>query len=292
MKKIILLLILVVNLQIWAQKKVYVLDSLTKEILPFAQIKIGEKGRYTNAKGFFVYSNDSAKTANVYFLGYKNKPFNLSQTDTVFLQPSPISLAPVLIGPSSNSIKIDFLHINKRFFGSFPLTKHYEILSTIVPRDSSFKGRLKQVSFKLSPIIFNKKKFKHTSHAIVRLNIYTNDNRHKLLYQSPVYKVRNRKKDLVIVKPMEIPIFLTKQGLVFGIEYLGHLDKDGNFMPINKLLVRPVLTDAESKFYKQNTMLRDVFSHKVFIKTFKNYFKDLENHRFSRNLALSFIFVK
>ena len=282
---------LLVNLQIWAQKKIYVIYSLTKEILPFAQIKIGKGGVYTNANGFFVYSNDSVKNGNVYFLGYKNKSFDLSQADTVFLQPSPINLAPVLINHQLTTIKVDFLHINKRFFGSFPLTKHYEILSAIVPRDSIFKGRLKQVSFKLSKIIFNKKKFKHTSNAFVRLNIYTNDIRHKLLFQSQAYQVKNRKKDLVIVRPTGIPILLPKKGLMFGIEYMGHIDKNGNFVQNDKLLVRPVLTDAESKFYEQNTMLRDVFSHKIYIKTFKNFFKDLENHSFSRNLALSFVIV-
>ena len=97
---------------------------------------------------------------------------------------------------------------------------------------------------------------------------------------------------MIEVKLDDLSINLSKKGLMFGVEYLGHIDQNGNFVHNNKLFIRPVLTDATSKLYRQNTMIKDIFSNKIYIKTFNKHFKDLEGHIYSRNLALSFIIEK
>jgi len=192
MKKL-LLLSLLFALNFYSQKRIYIKDSITKETLPFAQIKIGNIGIYSNADGFFVTSNDSVETVEIRYLGYQSKSVDLNQKDTILLNPLPVSLDTVVIKHRLVAMKVDFLHIDKRFFGSFPLSQHYEIVSTVIPNDSILIGRIKQISIKFDKIKFirkldkitsYRKKIKQTTNAFVRLNIYTNDTSHKLIFQS------------------------------------------------------------------------------------------------------------
>jgi hypothetical protein len=159
MKKTIILLSLLLSNIAFAQKKIYVLDSVTKNILPFAEVEIGKSGVYTNEKGFFIFQNDTIETGTIHFLGYKSRLVNFTKMDTVLLRPKHYELDEVVLLTKKEDLKIDFLHINKRYFGSFPLVKETEILTIITPKSNKLKGKLEKVMFKLSKITFRKKKY-------------------------------------------------------------------------------------------------------------------------------------
>jgi hypothetical protein len=88
-------------------------------------------------------------------------------------------------------------------------------------------------------------------------------------------------------------INIPKKGIVFGIEYIGHTNENGNFIDNSKMTVRPSLTDEESELYKQTTFLRSVFTKEVIIQSFNNYFYSLDNRKlYNRNLSISFVLSK
>jgi hypothetical protein len=153
MNRFFTFLVLLLSNNIFAQKRIYILDSVTKNILPFAEIQLGEGGVYTNEKGFFTVQNDTIQNATIHFLGYKSCLVNLTKTDTILLKPKHYELDEIVLSSKKEVLKIDFLHINKKSFGSFPVVKETEILTTITPKTNKLIGKLEAVSFKLSKII-------------------------------------------------------------------------------------------------------------------------------------------
>ena len=94
-KTIIPLLLLYINA--FAQKKIYVLDSVIKKTLPFAEVEIGKSGAYTNKKGFFIFKNDTIEKGTIHHLGYKSRFVNLTKMDTVLLKPKHYELDEVIL---------------------------------------------------------------------------------------------------------------------------------------------------------------------------------------------------
>ena len=290
MKKIIIIIILISS-NVFSQKKIYVLDSVTKQILPFAEVKLGKKGLYTNEKGYFII-NDTIKKGKIYFLGYKSKSITF-KSDTIFLIPKIFELNEIILSQKKESFVANFLHSDKKYFSSFPLSKNKEILTTIIPKSNKIIGKLESVSFKLNKIIFDKKKYSKTSKAFIRINIYTNDSNQTKLYASKPYVVNKDKKDLVTIDLKNTNIKMPKAGLTFGVEYIGHIDKNGNFIDDSKLVIRPYLVDKNSSLYEQTTFLRDFFTKKIIIQSFNNYFYSLNKKKvYNRNLSISFVICK
>jgi hypothetical protein len=292
-KKTLILLLLLLYNNVYTQKKIFVIDSITKKILPFAELQIGNNIIYTNEKGFFIFNNKSKKNGIIHYLGYESRLVDFTKMDTVLLKPKQYELDKIVLSSKKRELKINILHINKKYFGSFPLTKGTEILTLITPKSNELVGKINKVSFKFDKISYNKKLYAETTNAFIRVNIYANDSSLTKIFSSEPYRIKKNKKDLVSIDLSEKNIKMPKKGLLFGLEYIGHTDKNGNFINNKNLIVRTSLTDQESNIYNQTTFLRSAFLKKIIIQSFNNYFYSLDKKKaYNRNLSISFVTEK
>src|SRR5690606_28125927 len=92
--------------------------------------------------------------------------------------------------------------------------------------------------------------------AVVRVNIYTTKNKlpdQKIFSSEPIKFIMSNK-ELIKVDISSEMIRFSEEGLCFGIEMIGRVNQDGEFVEENSY-ARPLLTNQSSKDYKAITYL-------------------------------------
>jgi len=256
MKKLIYI-ILVFSCCVFYAQEFIVLDSLTKESLPFSNIIIDNKGFYTNENGRFSIKENS-KAIEISHLGYKNFSSDIRKIkDTIFLIPKPIIIKEVIISSDNNEKiqKIGYLKKTKYSIGL--LSSKEENIIVIVPTNSAIiDNYIEKVEFPLNKFkLYNKKdKLYKNVPAVIRINIYTVENNlpKERIFSSKPIKFIMSEKEVISVDISEEMIKLPKNGLSFGIEMIGRVNNNGEFIEENAH-TRPIFTDQLSKDYKAVT---------------------------------------
>lgn len=233
-----------------------VVDSLTKEPLPYATIKTENGGVYTNENGIFLL-NEKTKEVQISYMGYYDFISDVTNLkDSVFLTPKTIILKEITIAKNnSSSQKIGFLKKAKQIT-SLPLNPKGEIIICLVPNPKYINSYIEQIEFPLNRVKhYNKKdKLYKNAPAVVRINIYTLENNlpKEKIYSSVPIKFIMSEREKILLDLSDEMIQLTENGVCFGIEMIGRINDKGEFVEENSY-TRPILTDQESKEYKAIT---------------------------------------
>lgn len=255
MKKLIYI-ILTFNCFVFYAQEFIVVDSLTKEPLPFTSIVIDNEGFYTNENGRFTIKENS-KTLKITHLGYEDFSSDIKDVkDTVFLIPKSILINEITISRDNKEIqKIGYLKKSKYSIGL--LSSKGEDIIVITPTNSAITGNyIEKIEFPLNKFKLHNKKDKlyKNAPAVVRINIYTVENnlpKEKIFSSEPVKFIMSDK-EMISVDVSEEMIQLPENGLCFGIEMIGRVDSNGEFVEENAH-TRPIFTDQSSKDYKAIT---------------------------------------
>src|SRR5690554_1751918 len=262
MKKILFLYFLSIWCLSYSQTFV-VADSLTKEPLAFATVVLDEKEMlYSNEKGVFTIQNHF-ENITISYLGYDDftsKKQHLK--DTIFLSPKPFELQEVTITNHNVPLyKIGYLKRAKLLY-SLPIPPKTELVICITPIEKHINSYIETVEFPLRKIKFyneTDKLYKNVP-AVVRVNIYTTKNKlpdQKIFSSEPIKFIMSNK-ELIKVDTSSEMIQFPEEGLCFGIEMIGRISQDGEFVEENSY-AEPIFTDKNSPDYTAQTY------HNVFL---------------------------
>lgn len=294
MKKILFLYFLSIWCLSYSQTFV-VADSLTKEPLAFATVVLDEKEMlYSNEKGAFTVKNNF-ENITVTYLGYNDFVSERKLLkDTIFLNPKPFELQEVIITNQDNRLyKIGYLKRAKLLY-SYPVQPKTELVICITPIEKHINSYIETIEFPLRKIKFyndTDKLYKNVP-AVVRVNIYTVKNKlpdQKIFSSEPIKFIMSNK-ELIKVDISSEMIRFSEEGLCFGIEMIGRVNQDGEFVEENSY-VEPIFTDKNSPDYTAQTY------HNVFLGNDNLYdmndffneqaFKILKKHTYRNyNLAI------
>ncbi len=272
-----------------------VADSLTKEPLAFATVVLDEKEMlYSNEKGAFTVKNNF-ENVTVTYLGYNDfTSKKLLLKDTIFLSPKPFELQEVTITNHNTPLqKIGYLKRAKLLY-SLPIRPKTELVICITPNEKHINSYIETIEFPLRKIKFyneTDKLYKNVP-AVVRVNIYTVKNKlpdQKIFSSEPIKFIMSNK-ELIKVDISSEMIQLPEEGLCFGIEMIGRINQDGEFVVENSY-ASAIFTDKDSPDYTAQTY------HNVFLGNDNLYdmndffneqaFKILKKHTYRNyNLAI------
>lgn len=294
MKKILFLYFLSIWCLSYSQTFV-VADSLTKEPLAFATVVLDEKEMlYSNEKGVFTVKSNF-ENITVTYLGYNDFVSERKLLkDTIFLNPKPFELQEVIITNQDNRLyKIGYLKRAKLLY-SYPVQPKTELVICITPIEKHINSYIETIEFPLRKIKFyndTDKLYKNVP-AVVRVNIYTVKNKlpdQKIFSSEPIKFIMSNK-ELIKVDISSEMIQLPEEGLCFGIEMIGRINQDGEFVVENSY-ASAIFTDKDSPDYTAQTY------HNVFLGNDNLYdmtdffneqaFKILKKHTYRNyNLAI------
>jgi len=280
----------------YSQKKIVLIDSLTRQPISFAIIqKKNGTGVYSNENGVFNIEQGYTDTLKIYHLGYYIKTIKSTKlSDSLFLKPRVEELKEVIINSRGKTQKDIKLLKKPGSFNNMFLRSGTEILTFLFPNN-------KILDFEIDKIIFHFNKLKYSKNkdelkeqqSVIKINIYElkKDRLNKLIFSSKPKKINAYNKDELIINLKEEFITLKKEGIAFGIEYIGNIDKNGDFYKTLKLYLRPSLVKNNSKYYNAKTFLKYTLKNKnetIPINKIinSNLPKDLKKS-YDRNLAIS-----
>ncbi len=258
--------ILLFSISIFSQTKIVLLDSVTKKPLSNATIKSQKGiGFYTNKKGVFHVRKNKTKQITISYLGYFKKKVNIcSIKDTVFLIPKTDVLDELIIKGKKKEKKI----IRTKNYGNMLLRKKEEIVSCVIPSEKLIGYDINKVSFSFQKLTWTRREnILKTQTALIRVNVYDvlNNKPNNLLFTSKIIKINALYKDLLTVNLEDELLTFNKEGLAFGIEYIGNIDNTGNFCNTKRLHLRPRLSKNKSNYFKAITFLRNPSLHKIIV---------------------------
>lgn len=276
----------------------HVLDSITKEPLSFAIIKTSTGGFYTDEAGKFNYKTN--ELIEVYYLGYKDKVVNTRTTkDTILLIPKIITLNEVIINSNQQLSKIGFLN-HSATMSNYPVNPKNEILICIYSDNKYVGSYIQSIYIPLNKIKHYNKTDKLYKNApgVFRINIYEIENNlpGNKIYNSKPIKFIMSEREKIEFDLSDNMIMLPKEGLAFGLEMIGRVDNNGNFIEDNSYM-RPLLTDIVSPDYSAITYKREIFSkeNKFYpINEVNQYLaRDLKNYKYKDyNLAIGLTLIR
>jgi hypothetical protein len=100
---------LLINLSVYSQVNISIVDKSTNENIPFVTIAFGnDDGVYTNENGQFNLELIKTNSIIVSALGYKTRTIiiNTIKNNTIFLEPDNVLLEEVLISNKKKKFKI------------------------------------------------------------------------------------------------------------------------------------------------------------------------------------------
>jgi len=259
MRKVVLIFFLLKNLSFYSQT-FEIRDFLTKKPLPFATIILdNQNGFYGNEKGAFQLNN-KYNSIRISYIGYEDYNAETKDLkDTIFLKPIIYNIEEVTVTNSRNPAKkIGYLKNTMKKCGtSIPLSPKSEQIVVLTPTNKDIiDSFIEKIEIPLNKVKhYNKTdKLYKNAPAVVRINIYTVENNlpKEQIFSSKPIKFIMSDKEIVSVDVSNEMIKLPKEGLCFGIEMIGRIDKNGEFVEENSY-TRPLLTNQSSKDYKAVT---------------------------------------
>lgn len=244
-------------------QKIVVVDSLTKNPLPFVAIKFNESGFYTSQKGDFNLNQINADFFEVSLLGYKKaKLKTVNVKDTIFLTNEINQLDEVILSTKKAVTKELKLSKSPKKFGSWVLQPKSEILTSIYPTEEIKNFRIDKINIEFAKIR-EKIELKNSNvKAYVRLHLYEIENNKpsNSIYSSKPIDVNSFKKDNITFDISKNHITLRKDGIFIGLELIGYYTDEKIYNDSNPI-VRPLLTDKGNNSYESKTFIRYIFKN-------------------------------
>src|SRR5690606_11365544 len=208
--------------------------------------------------------------------------------------PKPFELQEVTI--TNNNVplqKIGFLKRAKLLY-SLPISHKTELVICIVPVEKHVNSYVETIEFPLRKIKFyndTDKLYKNVP-AVVRVNIYTVKNKlpdQKIFSSEPIKFIMSNK-ELIKVDISREMIQFPKEGLCFGIEMIGRINPDGEFVEENSY-ASAIFTDKDSPDYTAQTYYNSFLGKDNFYDKSISYNREMsrlvKNHTYKNyNLAI------
>lgn len=244
MYKIILILFFSIKAFSQEEKKIVIADIENKQPIPFISINFKDKNVFSNKNGV-IQLNHVNLSDTLYFdsPNFESKQVLFSEVrDTIFLVPT-TTLDELII--SKNIIKID--NFNTKKTSSFPLSVGSELVN-VVDFSEELKGKfLSKISF----IVFASLKFEGNQKLLkdkklyLRLNIYNSSN--DKIYESNPFKLIKFKNELINVE-IDKEIQIGNDPLKFGVEVIGFVNENGEFVEVSDTYLRVRFYDLKSNY--------------------------------------------
>ena len=287
MKNIILFLIINLLSFLGYNQNIIIVDSVTKESIPYAIIKNNDSGIYTDHNGSYSINELTADSITINHLQYQTKTIAVENVkDTVFLHPKTQNLEEVVILEKRNkTTKIKKTRKSKAHVG-FPLPKNQEILLKIIPKRNLTDKIIKQLAIEYRAV--NPKNYLK---AVFRINFYDFNNNEisSLIYSSEPIIVKPRKKGEITLNLKNTFIEIVDSGIVIGVEFIGYLDNNKLTDNANNNFISLGLTDKENKYYSGKTFYRNPLSNEQEIFSINEIRSSQLNKEFNDNLRIELI---
>lgn len=292
--RIFLILMALIPLNSFAQNKITIVDSITKQALPYVAVLFNDDGLYTDENGQIKLPSKEVDAFLVKHLGYHPKKLIKSKAkDTIFLKPRDITLAPIVIDGNRKDIEIS---PGKKAsgFGTFPLAPEISIYSILYPRDKHQDKSIKEITIqfgKAIPSKFRRKLRKSNTTALLRIHIYKikNGKLEQTIYNSNLLEIIPSKKDEVTVNLKDKNIYFSEQGVGVEIEFIKFIsDPKSNEIDKTKSYIRPLLTEEENEFFHSTTYLKSTLKQNDITPLNHLYNNHRTNHKktYYRNLSI------
>lgn len=289
MKKITCIIFFLIQTFSFSQK-ICVMDSLTKERLPYTTIKlflnnIMVSGGYCDEKGEIVINKLNFDSLEFSEIGYYKKSINKKLiNDTIFLNQNIIELKEVVINKYKQEV-VTLGYINNKKKMQLSAGKGSEIVVFI---DNSFNQ-----SRQVKTFLFNLKRKKDFKTAI-RIHFYKkkinkSEPSEEIGNEDIIGYLDNKIKGTIEIDITNYNIEFPIEGIFVGIEWLGFFDLlSGKFTTDNFEIWDDIKIDINDNINKPLTFFRSKFINPIwknseFIKKeFANYinFKNLPNASF------------
>lgn len=296
-KLLLFLLIFRTGISLCFGQNIYVLDSNTKQPIPYVTVKFGNnKGLYTNENGLFVVKIDEYSFLELNHIAYNTLKIEKGKVkDTLYMSPKIKILEEVLI-QKTNKPELVFKPERKAHnFGSFPLFPQTELIAVLHPVAKNVNASVKNVSFFFSNNVEKMDEadlFKKMD-ALVRINIYEVMNAipEKKLYASEPLKISSYIKDGLVLDLSSQEIRWSEKGLCFGLELIGYID-GAQIAYDQQAYIRPSLTERQNKMFYSKTYLKYVFDDVTNLISISDVFKKgTPNSAIERNLIVGLTVV-
>lgn len=291
MKTIILFLTTILTCMKVYNQNIIIVDSITKEPIPYVAIKSSNDGIYTNDKGTCSIQNLITDSIAVNHLQYKAKTLALSDfKDTVFLKPKLHKLKEVIIQQEKRKTKKIKKTRKSKAVVSFPLLKNVEIMMEIIPKENLVDKIIEQITIEYRTVN-SKEVIKDNLKVAFRFNFYNldGDEISSLIYSSDPITFKPRKKGEVTLDLQNTFIELVDSGIVIGVEFIGYLEKSKPVNSSNNNLISLVLTDKESKYYSAETFYSNPLKNNRELTSINKMRSSQLNKEFNDNLRIELI---
>ncbi|MEZ4853690.1 hypothetical protein [Flavobacterium sp.] len=290
--RLIIFFICIITSVCYSQTKI-VVDSLTKEPIPYVGIKYNSTGFYTESNGTFTLPNEVFDSIEIFHLSYNTKTLKKIENDTIFLTPKTTFLEEIVISNKKDTITIKPSPSKKtKDFSSFPISPSSYLLTFLTPKDKEKKFTLEKIKLPFDKAFGDK--LDKTIVGIIRINIFEIQDNANLncVYTSEPIKIQRGKWFLVEHKlPEENQVTINKKGIVIGFEIIG-FEKDSKLLDDNqKLYLRPSMTGVENEYFKSETYIKYFFDNKAEMVDIDHYLNldknSTKKHHRTTNLGLT-----
>ncbi len=261
-----------------------VLDSITKEPLPYTAVLKGDSGFYTDENGKFTIIDFTEKYI-IKHLGYEDYIFRPSTlNDRILLHRHLNALDPVILKNKTQIKEISFLP-NPKSFSFLPLSYGNEIITKLIPSEKNINLFIESVS--LSFIKNKTLKKSDSSSALIRINIYSEMEKDSFSSDPIFLKLAENQNINLDLSLMQFRF--DKEGIVIGIEVL----KIESEHPAGIRSVNPGLTSASNEEYTQNSFFKYTFQNNQLTIPLEEFFeKGYTRKKIARNLNISLVLAR
>lgn len=286
MKKLVIVLVLFIYIGSFSQK-IVVVDAETKEPLPFTTIKFNDTGIYSDINGVFETARIAADSIEISMLGYESYTTDLNTLrDSIFLFLKPTVLNEIIISRNQTIKNIEYLR-KPNNLGEWPLQPGSEFLVFISPKKEIENFKINKLKIKFSKVS-ERKDLKNTDiKGFIRLLIYDVKNNlpNSIIFYSSPMDVNSFGKDEILVDISNQAIILNSEGLFVGLEMIGYF-LDNEPVVDTAPVLRPNLTDQDSKYFDAKTYIRFTFDKQLELFPLNEILKNTTRKNYSRNLNI------
>ncbi len=254
MKKYIFIIILnILFLNLLAQRTISgtVVDSKTKEPIPYAMVSVkgNEIGIYSDDKGFFklekVNNEDSILISHLSYINQTYMATSLKQNCNIKLEGKNFELKEIIV--LENKYPIFALgNLNIKANSSFQMRQGSEAV-TLINSPNETNAYIKELVYKIPK--------KRKSNILIRAHLYENNNGkpgNEIILKNNKIVIDNRIKADIVINLKDLNLKFPKEGLFMGFEFLGTIDVSGNLIGSHDVLYGPTVSTFLDKNFSNS----------------------------------------
>lgn len=254
-------------------QSIIVLDSVTKEAVPFTAIKTGKNtGFYTSVKGVLQKHliHNVMDTIHLSAIGYKEKKYvlqNSKQNDTLWLVPKIEQLNEVLV--SATKYKVTTLgYANKKQRLTWNINQKSKLATLLKPQKQIGRNKIKSIRIPIDKQRMRKTKEgwnKHTEKfsSVFRLHVYSvkAELPDKNVLSKPLLIYCNDDADDILnIDISEEHIEFKQEGIFLILEMIGELDTNQNIVNVENPLPGFKFTNKKTRDFVSKSFYKSVFT--------------------------------